>query len=69
MQPEFVSIKVWSEQSGLGRSTTYNLIGDGSLKAIKVRGKTLVDYEAGMAWMRSRPPANIRGTARKAAAQ
>jgi hypothetical protein len=42
------------------RSATYNALGRGDLKAIKVGARTLIDVEAGLAWLRSLPPAQIR---------
>ncbi len=46
---------------GMGRRTTYDELGLGNLKAIKVGARTLIDVEAGLAWLRSRPAAVIRG--------
>lgn len=60
MQPSFTSIKNWTEISGLGRTTTYYLIKEQRLKAIKAGRRTLIDVEAGMAYLRSQPAADIR---------
>ena len=42
MQPQFATIEKWQEISGLGRTTTYYLISDGSLSAIKAGRRTLM---------------------------
>jgi hypothetical protein len=44
---------------GLGRSTIYKLAGDGTLRLIKAGSRTLVDIEAGLAWMATLPTADI----------
>lgn len=59
-QPAFSSIDGWLLISGMSRRVTYEKLGTGDLKAIKVGTRTLIDVEAGLAWLRSRPPAKIR---------
>jgi hypothetical protein len=44
----------------MSRTASYNALGRGDLKAIKVGNRTLIDVEAGLDWMRSLPPAHIR---------
>jgi hypothetical protein len=44
----------------MSRTASYNALGRGDLKAIKVGNRTLIDVEAGLDWMRSLPPAQIR---------
>jgi hypothetical protein len=58
--PRFATIDGWCALSGMGRRVTYDEIGRGNLKAIKVGARTLIDVEAGLAWLRSRPAAVIR---------
>lgn len=69
MQTEYATIDRWSEMTGLGRTKTYYLLGEGKLRAIKAGRRTLIDVAAGMAWLRSQPAAEIRcSRARRAAA-
>ncbi len=58
--PKYATIENWLGISGMGRRSTYDELGRGNLKAIKVGARTLIDVEAGLAWLRSRPPAVIR---------
>jgi hypothetical protein len=58
--PKFAPIEQWTIISGIPRRTTYERLGTGDLKAIKVGARTLIDVEAGLAWLRSLPPAVIR---------
>jgi hypothetical protein len=57
--PRYATIPHWCELSGLGRSRTYELISQGFLRAIKVGARTLIDVEAGLAWLDTLPSANI----------
>lgn len=59
-RPAYCTIDYWISLSGMGRRSTYDELGRGNLKAIKVGARTLIDVEFGMAWLRSRPPAVIR---------
>jgi hypothetical protein len=45
--------------SGMSRSGTYEALGDGRLRAVKLGSKTLVDFEHGLAYLASLPPAKI----------
>jgi hypothetical protein len=58
--PKFAPIPQWCVISGMSRTATYNALGRGDLKAIKVGSRTLVDVEAGLAWLRALPAAQIR---------
>ncbi len=59
--PKFAPIEPdWRIISGMPRRTTYEELGRGNLKAIKVGTRTLIDVEAGLAWLRSLPPPSIR---------
>ena len=58
--PKFATIDNWLAISGMGRRTTYDEIGRKNLKAVKLRGRTLIDVEQGLAWMRSLPPPAVK---------
>ncbi len=59
--PKYAPIDpVWCTISGMSRRQTYVELGRGNLKAIKVGTRTLIDVEAGLAWLRSLPSAKIR---------
>ncbi len=58
--PKFAPISDWETISGMSRRVTYEKFGAGELKAVKVGTRTLIDVEAGLAWMRALPPAFIR---------
>ncbi|HTW71156.1 MAG TPA: DNA-binding protein [Acetobacteraceae bacterium] len=59
--PKYAPIEPdWCTISGLSRRTTYAELGRGNLKAIKVGARTLIDVEAGLAWLRSLPAAQIK---------
>jgi hypothetical protein len=55
-------IPVWCSLAGIGRSKTYELLGDGTLRAIKIGGRLLIDIEHGLATFAAMPPARIRPT-------
>ncbi len=57
--PKFSTIKDWVAMTGLSERSTYNELGRGNLKAIKAGSRILIDVEAGLAWLRSCPPAQI----------
>jgi hypothetical protein len=59
-EPAFSSIGDWCVISGMSRRVTYEKLGTGELRAIKLGSKTLIDVEHGLAWLRSRPAAVIR---------
>ena len=56
METKFATIGTWTEMTGIGRTTTYGLLTDGTLRAVKAGGRTLIDVEHGLAWLRSQPP-------------
>jgi hypothetical protein len=43
----------------MGRSSVYEALGRGDLKAIKLGVRTLIDVEAGLAWLATMPAAEI----------
>ena len=58
--PKFAPLPQWCAISGMSRTATYNALGRGDLKAIKCGCRTLLDVEAGLTWLRSLPPAQVR---------
>jgi hypothetical protein len=58
--PKFAPLPQWCALSGMSRTATYNALGRGDLKAIKIGTRTLLDVDAGLAWLRSLPAAQIR---------
>jgi hypothetical protein len=58
--PKYAPLQTWCAISGMSRTATYNALGRGDLTAIKLGARTLLDVEAGLAWLRSLPPAQIR---------
>jgi hypothetical protein len=58
--PKFATIDNWIALSGMGRRSVYDYLGTGELKAIKLGGRTLIDVEAGLSWLRSLPAPVIR---------
>jgi hypothetical protein len=58
--PQFATIAGFQQLTGLSRRVVYEEIGRGNLRAIKRGASTLIDVAAGLAWLRSLPPAQIR---------
>jgi hypothetical protein len=58
--PAYAPIADWCKLSGMGRRVTYDRLGTGDLKAIKLGSRTLVDVQHGLVYLRSRPAAVIR---------
>jgi hypothetical protein len=65
--PRFATIDNWCAISGMGRRVTYDELGRGNLKAIKVGARTLIDVQHGLAWLGSRPAAVIRAPRKRSA--
>lgn len=53
---------------GIGRSATYELVGEGKLDARKIFGKTVVTHASLVAFMEAAPKASIHVTRRRKAA-
>lgn len=66
---EYASIEDFSRSFGFGRTTVYHLISTGTLRAIKVGGRVLVDCNAARAWLESLPQAPMNCARRAAAAR
>lgn len=45
--------------SGMSRTATYEALGRGDLRAIKLGARTLIDIDHGLAWLASRPAARF----------
>jgi hypothetical protein len=58
-EPRYCSIADWVRLSGVSRSVTYELLGDGKIKAVKLGSKTLIDFYSGLEYLRSLPAAEI----------
>ena len=58
-EPKFAGIPQWCAISAMSRTAVYLALGRGDLKGIKVGDRTLIDVDAGLAWMRALPPAKI----------
>jgi hypothetical protein len=56
---KFCSIKDWTKISAIGRSSTYQMLADGRLKAKKFGAKVLIDVPAGLAFIASLPDAQF----------
>jgi hypothetical protein len=65
VRPKYAPMPVWCALSGLGRSKSYQLIADGTLRGIKVGTRLLIDIEAGIAALALMPAAQIRPSANK----
>jgi len=57
---EFAPLSGWMAISGMNRSACYTALGRGHLKAIKLGRRVLIDVPAGLSWLRSLPPPDIR---------
>jgi hypothetical protein len=65
--PKYATLATWQALSGMSRSASYEAIGRGQLRALKLNGRTLIDVDAGLAWMASLPPAVIKAPHKRAA--
>jgi len=63
--PAFATLDEWQRISGDRRSTTYEKLGDGRLRAVKDGRRLKIDVQHGLAQMRSLPPAVIRTQRKK----
>lgn len=64
--PKYTPVAGWCDLTGTGRSWTYEALGRGDLRAIKLGKKTLIDVDHGLAYLASMPEAKIT-TRRRAA--
>jgi hypothetical protein len=59
LSPKFATVDGWQQISGMPRRTTYEHLGRGNLRAIKVGARTLIDVASGLAWLSSLPQAQV----------
>lgn len=64
--PHFAPVLRWCDISGVGRTTTYELLDIGFLKAVKLGSKTLIDVWHGLDQLSAPPAADIRPMGRRA---
>jgi hypothetical protein len=67
LTPKYAPIAVWCALSGIGRSSTYDWIGKGVLKAKKAGTRTLIDVEHGLEQIGLMPDAEIKPATRRRA--
>ena len=59
-RPAYSTLPDWCRLSGMGRSATYEALGRGDVRAIKLGSRTLIDVAHGLAWLDSLPAAKVR---------
>jgi len=60
LTPKYATIPDWQRISGMRRTSTYEALGRGDLRSIKLGVRVLIDVEAGLAWLSNLPAAEIR---------
>jgi hypothetical protein len=60
IERQFATIDVWMQISGIGRTTTYQWLAAGRLKAKKSGKRLLIDVTHGLRQVRALPDADIR---------
>jgi hypothetical protein len=63
--PKYASIPRWMDISGMGRSMSYEWLGDGRLRGKKLGSKTIIDVEFGLAQIAALPDCEIRSHGRR----
>lgn len=64
--PAFATVRDWCALTGMGRTNTFAAIAAGNIPAVRPSpGKLLIDVRAGLAWLRSLPPAVVASTVRQ----
>lgn len=58
--PAYATVPDWCALSGMSRSGTYEALGRGDLRAIKLGARTLIDVQHGLGWLASLPIATVR---------
>jgi predicted DNA-binding transcriptional regulator AlpA len=66
--PKYATIPEWCRLTGLSRTASYEALSRGDLNAVKLGARTLVNVEAGLAWLATLPRAEFRGTEQRTAA-
>ncbi len=59
MDPKYATIQGWTALSGIGRTKTYEMLGEGKLRAVKAGKRVLIDVEHGLAFMKALPAAEF----------
>ncbi len=59
LSPKFATVDGWQQISGMPRRTTYEHLGRGNLRAVKVGARTLIDVPSSLAWLSSLPQAQV----------
>jgi len=67
--PAYATLDRWEQISGMKRSKTYQALGAGHIRAIKLDGRLLIDVEYSLGFLRSLPLAQIRPPSRHRAAK
>jgi len=57
--PKYAPMPEWCDISGMRRTATYEALGRGDLKGIKVGKRLLIDVEGGLAWLATLPAARV----------
>jgi hypothetical protein len=65
--PKYATLAKWTEISGVSRSATYEALGRGDLRAVKLGSRSLVDVDHGLAWLANLPVAVIKPPHKRAA--
>jgi hypothetical protein len=60
LRRRFHTIPGWCDYSQMSRTATYNAIGSGKLRAVKMGSRTLIDADDGDRYLDSLPRAEIR---------
>jgi hypothetical protein len=63
--PRYATIPDWITISGMRRTGVYEALGQGSLRAVKLNGRTLIDVSHGLAWLATLPVAQITTAKRR----
>ena len=51
-----LTVKEFCRRYGVGVTTTYKLLGEGAIMAVRYGHRTLIDVESAETWRRSLPP-------------
>lgn len=62
VQPKYATLETWTALSGISRTKSYYLLAEGKLRAVKAGRRTLIDVDAGLAWLRDQPAPEIKCT-------
>ena len=65
-QKRYGTLKEWCGASGMGRTSVYQEIAAGNIRAIKRANRTLIDFLSGFAYLDSLPSIKIRRQSRPA---